>query len=319
MSTFWEQDDLGDSVNDAGDNDDGDLTWELQGNSRVGAKVKHENLSGRFELGLGSEVKTRRIHAEWDFGSGKMLVGQTYTPISDASYSNQVFDGDLAMNGVGTPYASRRGMIRLSFGDFRLAFIEPRNTDETFGLDADTDVYLPKIEAIYKYTSDQFFFDLFGGVQTYDVKDNGAADFSVTSWAVGTGGGVKFGAGYVNATISYYKNGGIPDWDGGADPILNASGTDIEDADSWQAAVVTGFKVNDMVSFEAGYGYQTEEIDVTGLDSDGQWLVYVQSKLKVAPGVDIIPEVGYFDYQEDATGADEGNLFYVGARWRISF
>lgn len=48
----------------------------LQGNSRIGARVQvSDELRGRFEYGTG--VNVRHLFGEWDFGPGKLLVGQT--------------------------------------------------------------------------------------------------------------------------------------------------------------------------------------------------------------------------------------------------
>ena len=94
MATFWVSDDPKDTGNK-----DADLQWELQSNSRIGAKVRAESLSGRFELGLqgtdGSDgnVTTRKIYGGWDFGSGKLKVGKDYGP-AHQFVSGQVFDLD---------------------------------------------------------------------------------------------------------------------------------------------------------------------------------------------------------------------------------
>ena len=52
MATFYTSEDLGAGLNAAGNDSDDGIDWDLQGNSRLGATVKAENVSGRFELGL---------------------------------------------------------------------------------------------------------------------------------------------------------------------------------------------------------------------------------------------------------------------------
>jgi hypothetical protein len=39
----------------------------------------------------------------------------------------------------------------------------------------------------------------------------------------------------------------------------------------------------------------------------------------MAPGVNIIPEVGYVDKMDNAAGVDEGYQWYAGAKWQIDF
>jgi hypothetical protein len=111
------------------DLDDADTTnYEqgLQGNARIGASVKvSDELTGGFEYGTG--VNVRKLYGEWNFGAGSLLVGQTYTPLN-YFYSNQVFGTDNDMLAQGGVYSGREAMIRLKFGAFEIAVMEP-NTD----------------------------------------------------------------------------------------------------------------------------------------------------------------------------------------------
>jgi len=66
-------------------NSDLDLRHTLQPNARIGATISSGNVSGRFEYGTG--VNARILRGTWNFGSGELLVGQTYTPISWTWYS----------------------------------------------------------------------------------------------------------------------------------------------------------------------------------------------------------------------------------------
>jgi len=54
LSTFFDSD--SEEVNVTGYDDD-DLTWSLQGNSRIGARVKAGNIGGGFEYGHGTLVQ----------------------------------------------------------------------------------------------------------------------------------------------------------------------------------------------------------------------------------------------------------------------
>ena len=119
MATFSIDRDFGDLVYsplDTGDTDDEGLQWALQGNSRVGATVKGENLSARFEYGTG--VNLRRLYGEYDFGGWSLLIGQDYTPVTEF-ISGQVFDADLGLIGTGAFYGSRRPQLRATFGGFQ--------------------------------------------------------------------------------------------------------------------------------------------------------------------------------------------------------
>ena len=84
-------------------------------------------------------------------------------------------------------------------------------------------------------------------------------------------------------------------------------------------AIVAGFKLSDMWSFEGGFGVRNDRTD-EGVERDTTpWSVYLQSVITLAPGVNLIPEVGYFDYDNNATGDDAGSTFYIGGKWQIDF
>jgi len=323
MATFWVSDDYGDSVNAAGDSNDDDLWWFVQGNSRIGATVKQDAVSGGFEYGTG--VNLRKLYGEWDFGSGKLLAGQTYTPIT-VFYSDQVFDSDLGLLGYGNAYGSRRGMLQLTFGDFKIAGVQITGASNK-GTGGDIDEFLPKIEAAYNAKFDAGTLDFFGGFQTFDV-DTVANSIDVTSYMLGVGGTVNLGAGYLRGSVSWYQNGSDAAWSvggvatGGAtlgSSTLNAAGTDVDDVNSWMGMIIAGLKVSDMVAFQAGFGYVESDYDAPNTDNVAEWMVYLQSTLSVAPMVDIIPEIGYWDRGDNAANVDQGNRFYLGARWRIRF
>ena len=77
-------------------------------------------------------------------------------------------------------------------------------------------------------------------------------------------------------------------------------------------------KVSDMLSFEGGFGYRQDDLD----DADEKqktWEVYAQSVILLAPGVYIIPEVGYYDHGKDVNDDDLGDDYYLGAKWQIDF
>ena len=360
MATFYTSEDLDDN----GD-EDAELDWDFQGNSRVGANIKAENISARFEFGVSeSNVSSRRLYGVWNFGVGKMKVGKDYTPVSQF-ISGQVYDGDLGLLGVGTQYGSRHGQIAFQFGGFEIALIDPENqrlegmvdvvtgeatvvtgsgggtttqisvaTDPT----GDVDKIIPKIEAGWGMSFDSWNFGLMGGFQYYCIEDvealdnSGTDDISVISWTIGGDIGFNFGPGYVKAALSYGGNIGNANW-GLPGLAGTTSGTggfalwdgddDTDDVNTFMGALVGGLKVSDMLSFEAGFGIRSDTTD----DSDGPantkdttpWAAYVQSVIALAPGVYVIPEVGYYDYSNNADSDDAGSLFYLGGKWQINF
>jgi hypothetical protein len=307
MTTFWE-----DISSDEGDADDDGLVWAQQGNSRIGANVKAENISGRFEYGTG--VNLRILWGEWDTGAVKLGFGQHYTPVN-VFISNQVWGSDNDMLNLGGIYGGRRDMARLSVGDFKLALVEPAGAPID---DGDLDYTIPKIEANYVFSADKFKVGVVGGYNVFDVEASTAGDYDVSSYIVGLFGEVNFGPVFVNADVWMGQNvGNYGLYNSGADNAV-LSGSTVEDTDSLGFLGVVGFKVSDMLSFEGGYGQVTNEND-TFAEDDETSAFYVQAVLKPVKGVKIVPEVGFIDYMEDAAGADEGELTYFGAQWRVDF
>jgi hypothetical protein len=334
MATFWTSRDYGDGLNDAGtDDSDADLQWALQGNSRLGATVKAENVGGRFELGLKGnsggdvDVGTRRIFGTWDFGAATLKVGKDYTPVSQF-ISGQVFDADLGLLGIGTMYGNRTGQISLSFGGFEVALIDPNDAAISGLTTGDIDTMFPKIEAKYGMSFDTWNFNVRGGYQHYEVEDATVdldEDIDVDSWIIGGDAGVNFGPAYVKGAVSYGQNVGNAAWNlpgtrtsGG---IATFDGTDdIDDVDTLMWALVGGFKFTDQLTFEVGFGWREDQPDANDLDDDDAWELYGQAVISLAPGVWVIPEIGYSDFGDgNQPDVDEGDGWYAGAKWQIDF
>jgi len=367
MATFYESRDFGDGENAAGtDTKDADLQWDLQGNSRIGANIKAENIKAQFEFGVNeSSVSSRRIYGVWNFGAGNLKVGKDYTPVSQF-ISSQAFDGDLGLLGIGTFYGSRKGQVSLGFGGFNIAFINPSsgtiagmaNTTSslpttstirggvtfltpgasatTYTFAGDVDEYLPKIEASWGMGFDTWNFNIMGGWNGYQIedvvssKDGSTNDVDVYSYVVGGTAGVNFGPGYVKAAISYGRNIGNAGWS--IPSGLNGRGgtyqggfaawdgdDDTDDTDTIMGALVGGLKVSDMLSFEAGVGYRSDDLDASGAEKTQPLAVYLNSTIALAPGVFVIPEIGYYDFDNNVEDAEVGSLFYLGGKWQINF
>ena len=313
LSTFFDSD--SEEVSGTGYDDD-DLTWSLQGNSRIGANVKAGNIAGRFEYGSGPNL--RLLYGTWNFGAGSLLVGQSYTPWN-YFISNQVYGGDQDLLPTGGMYDGRRPMIQLSSHGFKLALVQP-NTATLGGYgQVDTDTSIPKIEASYAFNAGPAKLSLFGLYNTFDAVDAANNEEGVDSYGLGFGFMMPFGAAYLNGNIWMGQNIGASGiWNFGADdPTWD--GTSIVDNDTTGYALVAGFKMSDAISFELGYGSTMNELDVSGADEDEATALYAQATINIAKGFTVTPEIGKIDYKEDAAGNDQGDTTYFGAKWQINF
>ncbi len=289
----------------------------LQGNARIGATVKvSDELTGGFEYGAG--VNVRKLYGEWDFGGGKFLVGQTYSPLN-LFYSDQVFGSDNDLLAQGGVYSGREQMLQLTFGDFKVALV-PVNT--TFGAANATEVKFPGIEASYLLKLDAASFKLVGGYQNFDVTV-GAVEADVTSYVLALGGKAAFGAFYVGGNVYVGQNAGnmmgvdVDGTNGWADGYAAFNAANVVDNDAFGALIAAGFTINDMFNVEAGYSLVETEFDIAGPagDTDKAQAYYLNATVTLAPGVFFVPEIGSFDGDEDGDSQTD----YFGVKWQINF
>jgi hypothetical protein len=349
IATWYTDRDYGDATVQ-GQDDDQATQWYFQGNSRLGAKVKADKVTGQIELALTATnggdggdggVNVRRAYGVWKFSDyGWLKVGKDYSPVTDF-ISNQWFNGDNDLLGEGNFYGRRPAGLTLGLGDFELAFLTPSyggdvgtsatgiyNSTGTATVTGDADSYIPRVEASYNLKLGPGYIKPFGGFQYYTVESGGALtdDIDVWSYVVGVSTNWNIGAFSIGGQLSYGMNeGAVQGWSTGANnrvsssPILKAGGDDIDESYTLQALLVAGLKFSDTLRFEAGGGYREDDPQPNGAEKDKLWAVYLQAMITMAPGVFLCPEVGYYDYMDDAFGDDQGNQWYVGAKWQIDF
>lgn len=289
----------------------------LQGNARIGAKIKvSDELVGRFEYGSG--VNIRHLYGEWNFGAGKFLVGQTMSPLN-ITPSARTYRGDESMYNYGAVYAGRQPMVRLNFGWFQIAAVAP--TSHTLGLvSSTTEFNLPKMEARIQWDFNQGYIRLAGGYQNYELTDSASGNaYDVESMIGAIGGEVDFWRMTLGASLWIGQNTGPYNLRCAADDMPVISGSDLIDNDGYGFVLVAGYKHNNMLSFEAGYGYVAAELDSDAFVKDDVMAWYLQSKITLAPGVFIVPELGIIDNKNDNTGAEKSEILYYGMKWQINF
>ena len=340
MTTFYDSTDSDFNKEFKGvDESSTDLTWKLQGNSRVGAKVKNGNLFGRFELGIGhNTVYNRLLYAEYNFDAFKLTVGQAYTPLSDLSTSGQVWGGDVCLGGFGTLWESRQPQLKVSAAGFQFALVTPVKKG---GLLAADPLYkekniLPKIEVSYGQKLDMLYYRIFGGYQTSTLqyKDGDSTDDdTLNAYLVGANAGFSFdnfqlkvaGSWAVNQTnLGQALNGDYSDLPLRLGNAYYDEDGDLKDQTTIMLAAVAKAKFTDMIALEVGIGYRNDKAEdkLDGWDDDTitTMTYYANAPITLAKGVFIVPEVGYIDFGDNlATGEDRGSNLYYGAKWQINF
>ena len=161
------------------------------------------------------------------------------------------------------------------------------------------------------------------GYNTFQVTDQNKKEYDVDTWIVGAGAKADFGPAYISGNIYAGQNAGHMitvsvdgdnKGDDGLAEIDDATGK-MYDNDVMGLILVAGYKVNNMFTFEAGYGYAQTELDQAGAKEDEVYTYYIQSTITLAPGVYVIPEIGVLDGEE---AGDEETTYY-GAKWQINF
>jgi hypothetical protein len=345
MNTTYVSDD-GDDINvtssGAPDDKDTGMNWRLQSNARIGARVKGDKVAGRFEYGTG--VNLRLLFGEWNFGAGKLLVGQDYTPGASQFISSSIFTGrnngtfsstgqadDRNILGFGALYGGRVAQVKASFGGFQVALLDwttgqVSNAAGT-STNGDIDTYLPKIQASWGMAFDTWNFEVAGGYQTYTLEDTaqtgaaGTDDVDVDSYFVSGMGAVNFGAFTLKAALNYAQNPGNAGWAATGTGGAVWDGTDgLDDTTLFGGALVGVFRLSDMLAFEGGLGYTQQKYDANVAEDKLKFMqAYVQALWTMAPGVYLMPEIGYIDWGKNTSDQDTGTTFYAGAKWQIDF
>ena len=325
------------------------LQHGLAGNARIGANVKaSDSLIGRFEYGTGSSGPTgvtnaaviRLLYGEWNFGAGKLLVGQDYTPVFNIT-GNQIFSpavgtsDDVNMLMFGTAYSGREGQVKLKFGNFQIAMLAPGTAYNSTTVNADanavvvsslnTEATVPAFEASYRFAMDNWWFVANGGYQTFDVRTGAGTNWlDVDSYILAANAGITFGPVTLSGTVNVGQNSGnliTTRTAGAAGNAGNGKGLAalqsgiVYDNETFGLGLVGQFKANDMFTIEAGYGYAENEYDIAGSQEDDVATYYIQTTITLAPGVMITPEIGVVDFKQ--SGQDE--ITYIGARWQLNF
>lgn len=326
------------------DNQDIDLGHSLQGNSRFGANVKADKVSGKVEFGLrtldGSnrataddEARTRLIYGDWNFADKSYLrVGKQLSILDFTDVSNQVYNGDNDLSGM-APAGTRTTAVTLKLSGLEVSLVQPKTTDNYAANTEGNDAKFPKLEAIYGLNLDKFTFKVGGGYQYLEVKPAGGTVEDIQSYILQAQIKAAFGALYLGGAGFYGQNVDNAGWSqqtfgsaGQAFALQYARGNfdaatgDYEDATTYGAGGAVGLNFTDTIAFEVGAGFRADETDLA-VDSDASsWLTYAQMTYKIAPGFKITPEVGYISNQDDfGTGRSNGWDWYAGLQWRIDF
>jgi hypothetical protein len=323
---------------------DKDLEWRMGLLSRFGANFKSDKITGQFEMdarpgGSGvtgniesdsgasrlGNMRLRHLWGQWDFGMGKLMVGQNWPlyemPVSSINY----YSGGLQkFGGIGYD-VNRTSQLRLTFGDFQLALLQT-DTTQTSPSAAfnEVNVLSPKIEARYDWKGNSFELNFMGGWQTYEIENTTTkTDVDINSFVFGLRGKANFGPAYAGLALTWRQNGKTYGaWTVSTKETPVFQGQEIKDADTYGMVAALGWKINDMFTLEGSYAMLNSEQDTTLDNEDDAQAWGVIAKITMAPGVYIIPEFIFQDNKDVVTNGvttDQGDATIFGVFWRIDF
>jgi hypothetical protein len=217
--------------------------------------------------------------------------------------------------------AARIDQIRLTFldGNLKLGFLSP-NTP-LFGPAVEADTSLPTIEASYTLKLKPVKLIFNGGFASYDAVDAADDSETISSNFFGVAAFADIGPAYIKAEAHIAKNGANYGLNYGGLSFASAAwdGSDVIDNDSLGYQLIVGWQASEDFILEAGYGFVSAELDVSGPDPDEATMFYINAPINLAGGVLLTPEIGVIDYKDDIFGEPQGKETFYGAVWKISF
>lgn len=334
----------GHGVDGESDTTDDNFLYGIQGNSRIGVRLKVGNFSGQVELGAveatlynrstGSNVGLRQAWGAYSFGNaGALLAGKTDTPTAMGGFISDIMDTDGGLNGFGgSTTGSRRFQIQYNVAGLSIALIEK---DMAYGRPGFTDggETIPRLGLSYTYKNPSLLVKV---AATYSAL-NGTinAPVSDTRWATVHAFGVALGLKptfmdgkmwlsvlarygmneelYGEAKTVY--NGGLMTHSSIDNYVgVQADGT-VDNVQRAAVALELGYNVNDMIAVIVGGGYQHSMIDALTYDV-GSYAVFLQAPIKISGNFALIPQ---FTYTGTRLDSDNKDSLVLAMQARITF
>ncbi len=296
----------------------------LQTNSRVGATYNNGDVGGRFEYGAsGGNANIRLLYGTWNFGSGKLTVGQDYN--SYYVLSNQVHGDDNVNNGYGALWDTRQAQIRVNMNNgFYAAAITPTGdvpvgaapTGGTGVLTPEQSataikLYLPKLNVGYAGKAGAVAYNAGVVAQYFKYESIDKNVLPVLAYASAK---TSFGATSLLANLSYAANAGNMGFVGRE--TYNTATK--KNATGFEGMLQVTQKFSDTVSGNVGLGYVTDKHEGDA-HADDKMMVFVNAPITLAKNVYVTPEISYYDEMKSSTGATQAKSTAIGAQFRIDF
>lgn len=306
----------------------------LQANTRFGANFKNGDFGGKVELGFNSttdqainptlpgtnpqkgNLYTRLAYGTWNFGAGKLTVGQDYNRY--LLCSAQVWNDDNGNNGgYGSLYDGRQAQIRVDMQNgLYFALIRPSVNNDLSNAELAATPYtsnLPKLNLGYAGKAGNVGYNAGVVGQTAKLKTKDKQINAVMGYLTGT---AAFGDTSVALTTSYGQNVGSMGFAG----RMAYDATNLENARGFEGMLQLTQKFTKDVSANLGASYTFDKSSAPGAKTDDKASVFVNLPIKLAQYVTVVPEFDYLT-QLDEVGStpSKAKQWAAGAKWQIDF
>lgn len=336
-------------------NENDNFLYGVQGNSRIGVKLKVGSFSGQVELGANEQtvlgvsadnaVGLRQAWGAYSFGNaGTLLAGKTDTPTSMSGFSSDIMDTDGGLNGFGgTTTSTRRFQIAYQVMGLNIAIVENdmraniRSLEAANGYSDGGDV-IPRIAISYTFKNPSLMAKVGATYSALNGSLTSPADTD-TRWATihafGIVAGVKptfmdgrmwlsimarFGMNeHLYGEAKTVANNGLQAHSafGTASTIVGDDGT-VYNVTRLAAVVELGYKANDYIAAILGAGYQYTTLDTSAFPNDiNSYAIYLQAPYTVSKNFALIPQLSWFSSTQ--AGGAEQNAVVLMMQARFTF
>jgi hypothetical protein len=288
---------------------------------------------GTFLVGFGWTPAFHPICNECLIGGGGFLTdfGDGFSTTRDAGL--QLFVPIKAVNGMLKMALLRPSPSSLAIGANPAVLQLPTLAGSGFNaLGNDVDTSIPKLEASLSSAFGPLSFIVSGGFNTFKaVNTTTNNELKIDSWIAQASGSYSAGPfyakgiGYFGQNLAVYGSPPVPFSIMEIFPSTYDGGQSVSDVDHWGFFGVAGFKFNDMISVEAGWGMKNVSMDKsTGGTIEVEKSAFVLFvPISITPAFVITPEILITDWgsfkQTGQPDIDRGGRNYYGVYWRIDF
>ena len=294
------------------------MNYQLQSNSRFGARIENGEVSGRVEFGGTGSM--RLLYAKYKASGWSLVIGQDNTGV--VQLARQVWNADQNLKEWGAIDDGRRAQIRFEFANgLYFSLIKPEIVDAQ-GASQDKNVLLPKLNLGYNgKLSDDISWQGVVGLNHYSYDDNaGALDHTVLAYIVGLMFDFDLNPVNIRTHFNYGQNTANYGLKAATvnKAIYDAVKDEIVDVATMGGFVDLSYKLSANTLMGGGVSYISSDSDNYD-NPDSAMAAYLQMEHRFHKNFRFTPEVGLMNKMKDVSDNEQGSMLYFGTQLRMDF